>query len=93
MSKSNGKIQDIGQLRDFALETIQRLANGEIDTAQAGVTGKLCESVISTIKAQLEYSRMIDEQPQIAFMSNANRHQLIEGNTSSAALPDHSKRK
>jgi len=62
------KIRNMENLRDYALETLEKLSSGEIDTAHAGVTGKLCESVISTVKAQLEYARMIQEEPNIPFM-------------------------
>lgn len=64
------KIKTIEELRDHALDTLNKLADGSIDVAEAGVTGKLCESVISTVKTQLDYYRMIQEQPQIAFMGN-----------------------
>ncbi len=89
MAKSENSIKDIQQLRDHALLTIEKLSNGEIDTAEAGVTGKLCESVISTVKAQLEYSRMLNEEPAIPFMGNAhNGRKIIDGKPSQPALPD-----
>ncbi len=80
------KIDSIEALRDHALATIEKLSNHEIDTAEAGVTGKLCESVISTIKAQLEYSRMIDQEPNIAFMGNSS-NKTIEHQSSNKSLP------
>jgi hypothetical protein len=63
------KIKTIEELRIYALETLERLRDGEIDTAHAGVVGKVCESAISTVKAQLEYARMIGEDPNIPFMN------------------------
>lgn len=83
-----GKINTIEALRDHALNTLEKLSNGEIDTTEAGVTGKLCESVISTIKAQLEYARMIDQEPQIPFMqkSHLDGQKVIEGQLSSKQL-------
>jgi hypothetical protein len=66
------KINSIEALRDHALLTLEKLSSGDIDCAEAGVTGKLCESVISTIKAQLEYSRMLQEEPQIPFMQKSH---------------------
>lgn len=62
------KIKDISMLREFALDTLEKLQNGDIDVTEAGVTGKLCEGVISTVKAQLEYSKMIQQEPNIPFM-------------------------
>jgi len=70
------KIKDITMLREHALETLEKLANQEIDTAEAGVTGKLCEGVIATVKAQLEYARMVSEEPNIPFMKMGNQKAL-----------------
>lgn len=71
MASPKGKINSIEDLRDFALETLEKLTNGEIDTTQAGLTGKLCENVISTVKSQLEYYRMTDQQAHIPFMQKS----------------------
>lgn len=83
------KISSIENLRDHALLTLEKLASGEIDTTEAGVTGKLCESVISTIKAQLEYARLIDEAPQIPFMQNSHlgKGKALEGTVQTKSLP------
>ena len=78
MAKTDGKISTIEQQRDHALMTIEKLAAGTIDTAEAGVTGKLCESVISTVKAQLEYARMIQDEPEIPFMENSHKGKTID---------------
>jgi hypothetical protein len=91
MSKTAPKIKDVTQLRDHALLTLEKLADGTIDTAEAGVTSKLCESVITTIKAQLEYSRMLGENIQIPFLLES--HHVIEngktinGKVENKALP------
>lgn len=90
MSKSDRKISTIQDLRDHALLTIQKLANGDIDTSEAGVTGKLCESVIATVKSQLEYSRMLDETPEIPFMQNSHKGTKTLEHKAQPALPDHS---
>lgn len=74
------KIKDIGMLREHALNTLEQLAAGEIDVAQASATGKLCDGIISTIKTQLEYSRMIQEDPDITFMKVKGGN-LLEGKT------------
>ena len=81
------KINSIEALRDHAILTLEKLAGGEIDTTEAGVTGKLCESVISTIKAQLEYSRLIDETPEIPFMQTSHKGKAIEGTVQPKSLP------
>lgn len=71
-------IKNITQLRDFALDALTKLKNREIEVAEAGVTGKLCETVISTIKSQLEYAKMLQEEPQIPFMQTDDG-KMIEG--------------
>lgn len=87
------KIKDIGMLRDHAIMTLEQLSNGEIDTAQAGVSGKLCEGVIATVKAELEYARMLGQEPNIPFMRvGENATKLIDGNINKA-LPSPIKKK
>lgn len=83
------KINTIEALRDHAIDTLERLASGDIDTTEAGVTGKLCENVISTIKAQLEYARLIDEAPEIPFMQNSHsgKPKALEGTVQQKSLP------
>lgn len=81
------KIDSIELLRDHALETLAKLSRGEIDVPQAGVTGKLCENVISTIKAQMEYARMLDQEPEIPFMDGDQRRKPALLSSSTKSLP------
>jgi hypothetical protein len=75
------KLKNIEDVRNYALECMEKLASGKIDIAQAGVAGKLCEGVISTVKTQLEYARMLNKEPCIPFMGDLskNKSMLIEG--------------
>lgn len=81
------KIKNITQLRDFALETLEKLANKEIDCSEAGVSGKLCESVISTLKTQLTYSAMLDEKPDIPFMMTEVNGRILDMPSAQKSLP------
>lgn len=74
------EIRDIDSLRDFAIETLKKLSTGKISTEEAGVTGKLCENIVSTVKVQLEYAKMLDQQPNIQFLENCTlpKGRLIE---------------
>ncbi len=83
------KIKNMENLRDHALYTLERLAKQEIDTAEAAVTGKLCENVIGTVKAQLEYARMINEEPRIPFMESCHQGKSIEGTVAPKKLIQH----
>jgi hypothetical protein len=64
-------INTIDALRNHALNTLERLRAGEIDVQEAAVTGKVCDVVIHTIKAQMDYHRMLGQTAQIPFMGNA----------------------
>ena len=72
------KIKNITELRELALEILEKLRDGKIELAEAVTTGKLCDNVINIVKAELEYHRMIGEQPKIPFMQG---QRLIEGQT------------
>jgi hypothetical protein len=63
-------IHDINSLREFAITTLKKLSTGEMTTEEAGVTGKLCENVISTLKVQLEYAKMLGQTPNIGFLED-----------------------
>ncbi len=82
------QIKNIEMLREHALQTLEKLARHEIDTAEAGVTGKLMEGVIATVKSQMEYSRMTgEEEPHIPFMEfKDNKSNLLEGKVVRKAL-------
>jgi len=69
-------IQNIVELRNFALETLEKLASGKISIEEAGVTGKLCENVVSTIKAQLEFAKALERYPKIDFLNGSTEEKL-----------------
>jgi len=77
------------ELRDFAIKTLERLGNREIECSEAGVTAKLCESVILTVKTELEYARMLGEEPAIPFLSgqDSNKKLTYEGTVDKKGLP------
>lgn len=64
------KITNIDSLRNHAIDTLEKLTRKEISVEEAGVTGKLCENVVSTIKVQLEYAKMLQQDPEINFLEN-----------------------
>lgn len=89
------KIIDIDTLRQHAIDTLLKLEKKEISVEEAGVTGKLCENVVSTIKVQLEYSKMIQQNPDIKFLENCTlpKGRIIEHAKQMKALPNKSKKK
>lgn len=66
----SGKIKSIEGLRDYVLETFQKLSDGKIDISEASTIAKLSETVISGIKTQLEYARLTESMPHIPFLGN-----------------------
>ena len=70
----SAKIKNINQLREHALLTLERLGSGKIDCTEAGVTAKIYESVMSSVKVELEYNRMLGSEPKIKFIEDGNPH-------------------
>lgn len=65
------KITNIMQLREHALDTIQSLCSGNIDNQQALTTAKLYDSVVNTIKTEIEYIKLTDSKTKIDFMNTS----------------------
>lgn len=79
MAKKPINVTDITSLRNFALDTLQRLVNHEIDIEEAAQTSKLTENVVSTLKLELEYARLFDKREPIEFLENHSANgKLIE---------------
>lgn len=70
-------IKNIDDLRQHALNTLEDLEIGKISIEQAGVTGKLCENVMSTLKTQIEVAKMLGREPNIPFLGNTSKGRLI----------------
>jgi hypothetical protein len=68
------KPKNIDELRDHALETLQKLVKKQISIEEAGVTGKLYESVVSTLKIQIDYAKAIDQKPNIKFLGTGQTY-------------------
>lgn len=71
------KIKNLTELREHAIAVMEKLDRKEIEMAEAGVVGKLCENIISTVKVQIEYARMVGRQPKIDFIGKCTG-ELIE---------------
>jgi hypothetical protein len=78
-NKKFSGLDNVDALREHAIETVMRLERGEIDVAEAGVTGKLYESIVGTCKLQLEYARAIDKKPNIKFLQSGKDTYIDEG--------------
>jgi len=64
-------MQNIEDLRQHAIATLQKLETKKIDIAEAGVTAKLYESLMSSLKTEMEYHKMLGHLPRIKFLEGA----------------------
>ena len=71
------KIKNIDDLRQDALDTLEKLSNGEIDVDQAGVTSKLYENVMSTVKTQIQVAVMLRREPNIPFLGDCGKGDFL----------------
>lgn len=63
-------IRNMADLRENAIETLQLLRERKISIEEAGVTGKLYENVISSVKTQIEYAKATKQLPLIDFLED-----------------------
>ncbi len=64
-------MKNIEELRNHAIATLEKLEHKEIDMAEAGVTAKLYESLMSSLKTEMEYHKMLGHLPKIKFLEGA----------------------
>jgi len=64
-------MNNIEELREHAIQTLKKLESKEIDMAEAGVTAKLYESLMSSLKTEMEYHKMLGHLPRIKFLEAA----------------------
>lgn len=67
MAKS--KIQNVEQLRDELLDTLEGIKSGSIRVADAKERSNCAGKIINTAKLQLEYAALRKETPNIAFLN------------------------
>lgn len=75
--EKTGKLGNIENLRDFALEILQDLRSGKIDMSQALASGKLVDNVVNTIKVEMDYQKMTNEHKLIPFMETSIPGQTV----------------
>lgn len=64
-------MKNIEELRDHAIGTLKKLENKQIELAEAGITAKLYESLMSSLKTEMEYHKMLGHIPEIKFLEGA----------------------
>lgn len=72
-------IRNISELREHAIATLGKLQAKKIDVVEAGVTGKLYENIISALKTEMEYHKMLGQEPRINFLEGAEVGKTVKG--------------
>ena len=62
---------NIESLRNILIETVSSLRSGQTPPATAEAISNASGKIIASIRVQLEYARMRNEVPKLAFMENA----------------------
>lgn len=65
-------INNMKDLRNHALGTLQKLDDKEIDIKDAIASAKIYQSIISTIKTEIDYNKMREKAPRIDFLEMGN---------------------
>ena len=66
-------IKNINDLREKVLSMFEELDCPEPDLQKVGIAAKLSETVISGLKTQLEYARLLGIEPNIPFLADSNK--------------------
>ena len=75
------KANDITELRDHLLEAFELLRHDPKRMIQVKELSNAAGKVINTVRAQLEYSLMRGEQPEIPFMGKATGKAITSGSS------------
>jgi hypothetical protein len=72
------KIKNIEDLRNYVLDSLEKLSSNKIDVTEAGVIAKSSETIMSSLKLQLSYSSMIGDAPMIPFLQDSHQGTPIQ---------------
>lgn len=61
-------IKNINDLRRHAIGTIEKLERGDVDVSEVSVLSKLYDSVVSSLKVELQYAHLQGISPEIPFL-------------------------
>lgn len=66
------KLKNIEQLRNFLLESIEKTFNNKMSIEELSIISKSAEAIFTSVKTQLIYSSMKQEEPNIDFLQSCN---------------------
>lgn len=65
------KIKTVEDLRNFSLELIDKLREGEIGIKEAWTTAKICDVVLKSVQLELDYARANGHIANVPFVKMA----------------------
>ncbi len=66
-------INTVEELRNFMSEELERLRNKESTPASANAAANIAGKVMSSVKMELEYNKMVGASPSIPFLSKISQ--------------------
>ena len=67
------EVKDVYDLRDILMDEIKKLRNGETTAANVNAVTNCTGKIFSSVKLELEYSKLIGVSPNIPFLNNTKR--------------------
>jgi hypothetical protein len=61
-------INNVDDLRNFLSNQLERVSTGEITAATANASANLAGKIISSVKIELDYNRLVGATPSIGFL-------------------------
>jgi len=72
-------INNVEELRSFLADELERVSGGETTPAAANASANLAGKILSSVKMELEYNKMVGATPQIGFLKGfTNKQKKIE---------------
>lgn len=65
-------IKNVEQLREYILESLDKLRKNKMDIDEASIIAKSGEVIMSSVKLQMAYSHMLNHTPHIKFLHDCH---------------------
>lgn len=61
-------INNVDELRNYLSNELERVSSGQTTPAAANASANLAGKILSSVKMELEYNKMVGASPQIGFL-------------------------
>lgn len=66
-------INNVEELRSFLASELERVSAGTVTPASANASANLAGKMLSSVKMELEYNKMVGVTPQIGFLKGFSK--------------------